>query len=288
VIILVTGAGGMLGKDVCLATAKNGHSVIATGRKEGLVPLDVTDTRQTQEIIAHHRPDFVLHCAAWTDVDGAERDHDGAYRANALGAWNVASAASHIRAGMIYVSTDFVFNGAKNQPYTEFDEVHPLNVYGSSKEAGERLVRQILPDRHMIVRTSWLFGKQGNCFPKTILRLAESRPEIPVVADQIGSPTYTPDLAAKLIELAENPLSGTYHVTNSGQCSWKDFAEEIVQTAGLATKIAPITAAEYRERFSSPTRRPAYSVLRHLSLEMRNMDNLRSYSEALSEYLRAD
>lgn len=292
--VLVTGAGGMLGRDVVAALIERGHFAIPSGRGAlssnvaGMTALDVTDTAQTREVLAAVRPDAVIHCAAWTDVDGAERDaagEIGAYRGNALGAWNVAAAAAEVGAWMIYVSTDFVFDGAKGTPYTEFDRINPLNVYGASKEAGERLVRQILPARHIIARTSWLFGAHGKCFPKTILRLAETRPEIPVVADQIGSPAYTPDLAQKLIELAENPLPGTYHITNAGQCSWYEFAQEILRAANLSTPVIPITAADYAARFHSPTRRPAYSVLRRLALELRGMDDMRSWQEALGDWV---
>jgi dTDP-4-dehydrorhamnose reductase len=284
--VLVTGAGGMLGTDVRAVLMERGHEVVATGRREGFTPLDVTDTHQTMQVIGAERPEVVLHCAAWTDVDGAERDPDGAYRGNALGAWNVAAAAAETGALMIYVSTDFVFDGAKNAPYTEFDRTNPLGVYGASKEAGEQLVRQTLPDRHIIARTSWLFGRHGKCFPKTVLRLAESKPEVPIVADQIGCPTFTEDLARKLAELAEDPLPGTYHICNAGECSWYEFAQEIVRQAGLSTPVVPITAAEYAARFNSPTRRPAYSPLRRLALQMRGMDDLRDWREALSAFLR--
>lgn len=283
--VLVTGAGGMLGTDVCAALAERGHRVVATGRREGFTPLDVTDTDWTMTLLTAERPEVVLHCAAWTDVDGAERDPDGAYRGNALGAWNVASAAAKTGALMVYVSTDFVFDGTKSAPYTEFDLVNPLGVYGASKEAGEQLVRRTLPDRHIIARTSWLFGRSGKCFPKTVQRLAESKPEVPIVADQVGCPTFTEDLARKLVELAENPLPGTYHICNAGECSWFDFAREIVQQSGLSTPVVPITAAEYAARFNSPTKRPAYSPMRRLCLEMRGMDDLRDWKSALAEFL---
>jgi dTDP-4-dehydrorhamnose reductase len=283
--VMVTGAGGMLGTDVCSVLEERGHDVVATGRREGFLPLDVTDTRQTAEVIAAERPDAILHCAAWTDVDGAERDPAGAYRGNALGAWNVASAASQSGALMVYVSTDFVFDGEKKSAYTEFDRTNPLGVYGASKEAGEQLVRQTLPGRHIIARTSWLFGKHGKCFPKTILRLAQSLPEVPVVADQVGCPTFTADLARKLVELTENPLPGTYHICNAGECSWYEFAQEIANLAGLSTPVVPITAAEYAERFKSPTKRPAYSPMRRLALEMRGMDDLRDWKDALAIFL---
>ena len=283
--VLVTGAGGMLGQEMCLALTEKGVSFTATSRKDGLTPLDVTDTARCADVIGQLRPDAIIHCAAWTDVDGAERDPLGAYKGNALGAWNIAAAAANVGAWMVYVSTDFVFDGEKGTPYTEFDATNPLNVYGASKEAGERLVRDTLPDRHMIARTSWLFGKRGQCFPKTVLRLAGTKTEIPIVADQIGAPTYAPDLARKLLELFAAPLPGTYHISNAGHCSWFEFAEAIVRRAGLPARIIPITAAEYAVRFHSPTRRPAYSVMRPLALEMRGRNDLRPWEEALAEYM---
>lgn len=286
--VLVTGAGGMLGQDVVARLAHVGHDAVATGRKEGLLPLDVTDTEAARKTLETLRPDAVIHCAAWTNVDGAEREPDGAYRGNALGAWNVASAAAHVGAWMVYVSTDFVFDGEKGSPYTEFDRVNPLGVYGASKEAGEQLVRQILPQRHIIARTSWLYGRGGPCFPKTILRLAEKSPEVPVVSDQIGTPTATVNLARKLVELAENPLPGTYHVSDTGHCSWYDFARAIVQNANLSTPIVPITAAEYAARFNSPTRRPAYSVMQPLSLSLRGMNDMPPWEDALAQFQKGE
>ena len=284
--ILVTGAAGMLGLDVCAALRARGHEVAATGRRPELIPLDITDRDACQQAIQDVRPDAILHCAAWTDVDGAERDSLGAYKSNALGAWHIATAAADINAWVVYVSTDFVFDGAKGEPYTEFDRVNPLGVYGASKEAGEQFVRQVLPTRHMIARTSWLFGRHGKCFPKTVLRLAETKPEIPIVADQIGTPTFTEDLARKLADLVEDPLPGTYHINNGGSCSWYEFALAIVAEAGLTTPVVPITAAEYATRFNSPTKRPAYSVMRRLALEMRGMDDLRDWRDALRGFLR--
>jgi dTDP-4-dehydrorhamnose reductase len=283
--VLVTGAAGMLGTDLCAELAGRGHDVVATDMREGFVPLDITDTKQTRVRIAETRPDAILHCAAWTNVDGAERTPDPAYKVNALGSWNVAAAAADVDAWMVCVSTDFVFDGRKGAPYTEFDRTNPLGAYGASKEAGEQLVRQTLPRRHMIARTSWLFGVHGNPFPYTILRLARKLPEVPVVADQVGCPTHTRDLSRKLADLIEDPLPGTYHVCNAGQCSWFEFAQAIVRGAGLDTPVVPITAAEYAERFQSPTERPAYSPLRRLALEMRGMDDLPSWQDALAEFL---
>jgi dTDP-4-dehydrorhamnose reductase len=283
----------MLGTDVCSVLAEHGHHVIRTSRTGACdstdrtyLPLEVTDTSACTRCILEERPDAIIHCAAWTNVDGAERDPDGAYRGNALGAWNVAAAAAKIGATMVYVSTDFVFDGTKGEPYNEFDTVNPLGAYGASKEAGEQLVRRTLPDRHIIARTSWLFGVHGKNFVTTVQRLAQKLPEVPIVADQIGSPTFTMDLAEKLVELIEAPLlPGTYHISNAGYCSWFEFAREIVKRSGLKTLVVPITAAEYAERFTSPTRRPAFSPMRRLSLEMRGMDDLPTWQDALDCYL---
>jgi len=292
--VLVTGAAGMLGADMCAELVRRGHDVVRTARDggasssspSGFVPLDITDTDACMQRIAAERPDVIVHCAAWTNVDGAERDFDEAYRVNALGAWNVATAAAQIGALMIYVSTDFVFDGAKGKPYNEFDPINPLGVYGASKAAGEQLVRQLLPGRHIIARTSWLFGANGRNFVTTIQQLAHRLPEVPVVSDQIGCPTYTVDLARKLGDLIEAPLlAGTYHVCNAGQCSWYEFAQAIVGRSGLPTPVVPITGAEFAARFKSPTRRPPYSPLRCLSLEMRGMDDMPDWTDALDRFL---
>ena len=284
--VLVTGAGGMLGKDLCADLAVRGHAVIATDVREaaGIVPLDITHTQDTLRAVNEMRPEAILHCAAWTDVDGAERTPEPAYKVNALGSWNVAAAARSVDALMVYISTDFVFDGGKTTPYTEFDAVNPLGHYGASKEVGERLVRQTTPN-HIIARTAWLYGVHGKNFPYTILRLARERPEVPVVADQIGCPTHTKDLSRKLCELIEDPLPGTYHVCSAGQCSWFEFAQAIVAGVGRDTAVVPITAEEYARRFNSPTRRPAYSPMRRFALELRGMDDLPPWQDALAEFL---
>ncbi|MBC7807166.1 MAG: dTDP-4-dehydrorhamnose reductase [Akkermansiaceae bacterium] len=285
--ILVTGAGGMLGTDVCAEIARRGHDVIRTGRgeRDGFVSLDITDTRKAVETIRREAPDTIIHCAAWTDVDGAERTPDPAYRVNALGSWNLAHAAGEAGTWLIGVSTDFVFDGKKITPYTEFDVTNPLGAYGASKQAGEVLIRETLPGRHMIVRTSWLFGVHGKNFPYTIRRLAEKLPEVPVVSDQVGSPTHTRDLARKLVDLAEDPLPGTYHIASAGECSWFEFAQAITAAGGFDTPVVPITAQMYADRFNSPTKRPAYSVMDHLALRMRGMDDLPHWRDALADFL---
>ncbi len=277
----------MLGTDVCAELIRRGHDVVKTGRepRAGFITLDITDTRQTMATVRDAAPDAIIHCAAWTNVDGAERTPEPAYRVNALGSWNLAHAAGEAGAWLIAVSTDFVFDGAKTTPYTEFDAANPLGAYGASKEAGERLIRATLPARHMIARASWLFGAHGKNFPDTIRRLARSLPEVPVVSDQVGTPTHTRDLARKLADLAESPLPGTYHVSSAGHCSWYEFARAVAEESGITMPIVPITALAYAERFGSPTRRPAYSVMDHLALRMRGMDDLPPWRDALRAYL---
>ncbi len=284
--ILVTGAGGMFGTDACATLRARGHEVVATGRAEGLVPLDVSDARACEKLISATRPDVILHCAAWTNVDGAERTPEEAYRGNVLSTANIAQAAASVGAWAVFLSTDYVFDGNKKAPYTEFDAVNPLGVYGATKEQAEQVARQILPTHHLIVRTSWLFGGNGKNFVRTILRLGKQCAEVPVVADQLGTPTYTRDLAEKIADLLEAPLiAGTYHISNDGFCSWYQFAKEIAAQANLPATIVPITAVEYAQRFQSPTRRPAYSVMRRLALELRGMDDMPSWQDALHRFL---
>lgn len=286
--VLVTGANGMLGTDLCAMLQAGGHDVVRTdvAAQAHVAPtswerLDITDLHNVAEVILRHQPDCVVHTAAWTDVDGCERDPDRAYRLNTQGTWNVAAVCGGHNITLAYVSTDFVFDGTKGVPYTEFDPVNPLSHYGASKLAGEKLVAQLCR-KHFVVRTQWLYGIHGKCFPATMLRLAQTRAEIPVVCDQIGSPTHTVDLARTLIMLLHSVLYGTYHVSNAGHCSWSDFARHTLDLAGLTQiYVKPIPASEY----PSPTRRPAYSVLRRLALELQGHDNLPPWQQALKEYM---
>jgi dTDP-4-dehydrorhamnose reductase len=274
--ILVTGAKGMLGTDLCARLGRE-HEVIGWDIKE----LDITDTGGVSAICAL-QPELIAHCAAFTNVDGCEREPEKAYKVNTLGTWNVARAALQCQAALLYISTDFVFDGEKGEPYDEFDRPNPIGVYGRSKFAGEELVRQLLT-RYFIVRTSWLFGENGKNFVSTIWEQAKKGGPLRIVSDQVGRPTYTVDLAEAIADLIANPLYGIYHVTNSGECSWSQFAEEIVRQAGLKSAVIPISSAEW----DTPTRRPKDSRLRHLALEMQGKDNLRSWPEALRDYLKS-
>jgi len=273
--ILVTGARGMLGQDLCALLIKE-HEVIAVDLPE----VDITDSADTMAALDIYRPEMVIHCAAYTDVDGCERDADLAYRVNAFGTWNVAAACRKYDLALVYMSTDFVFDGEKGAPYDEFDRPNPIGVYGRSKYAGEELVRQLVA-KHIIIRTAWLFGIHGKNFVRTILRHAGEKDELRVVADQVGCPTYTVDLAEAIAGLAGTELYGTYHITNAGACSWAQFAEEIIKQAGLKAKVIPISTLEW----NSPTRRPKDSRLRHLALEMLGRDNIRPWQVALTEFL---
>jgi dTDP-4-dehydrorhamnose reductase len=279
--VLVTGARGMLGTDVCAALAAAGDVALPTARSGDVTHLDCADFPAARRVLAELRPDAVIHCAAYTAVDAAESDPDGAYRGNALASWAVAAACAERDIPLCAVSTDFVYDGAKAEPYTEFDPVNPLGVYGASKLAGENSVREVWP-KHWIVRTSWLYGLHGKCFPNTILNAAATRPELKVVADQRGTPTYTPDLAAALVRLLDNPLYGTYHVANSETATWHEFASEALSQAGLNTPVHPIRTEEW----PVPARRPANSALRMYALELQGWAPLRPWREALAEYVR--
>jgi dTDP-4-dehydrorhamnose reductase len=202
-------------------------------------------------------PDVVVNCAAWTDVDGAESSADAALAINGPGAGNVARAAAAAGAWTLHVSSDYVFDGAKREPYVESDATGPMSQYGIGKLAGERSVAAAAPGSHTIVRSSWLFGAGGPCFPKTILRVARERDELTVVDDQVGCPTFTYHLAVALLSLAEARVPGTVHVAGGGHCSWFEFARAIVALAGFSTAVAPGRTAD----LGRPAPRPAYSVL---------------------------
>jgi dTDP-4-dehydrorhamnose reductase len=243
----------MLGLDVRRAAESAGHESLALSRGQ----LDITDAVATAEAVRDARPDAVVNCAAWTDVDGAESHAQEATAINGVGAGNVASAASAAGAWVIHVSTDYVFDGAKPQPYVESDPVDPMSAYGRSKLQGERAVAAAAPEKHTIVRTAWLFGAGGGCFPKTIMRAAAQRPELTVVSDQIGSPTFTGHLGPALVKLATERVPGILHVAGAGWCSWYELAAAVVAAAGVDCPVRPISTDEY----PLPASRPANSVL---------------------------
>src|SRR4051812_4891299 len=251
--IVVCGAGGMLGRDLVRAGAAAGHELSGPARSE----LDVTDAGAVRDAIKEARPDSVLNCAAWTDVDGAEEHEPEATRVNGEGAGNVAAAAAEAGASVLYVSSDYVFDGEKREPYIEADATGPVSAYGRSKLAGEEATAAGNP-RHFIVRSSWLFGSHGGNFVATMLRLGGERDDLRVVDDQVGCPTWTGHLAEGLLGLAAGEDYGVHHLAGGGDCSWCAFAREIFRRAGVECEVQPITTDQY----PLPAKRPAYSVLR--------------------------
>ena len=264
----------MLGQDLVDACVGRSQEVYALGRSE----LDVTDEAACEDVIDQLRPDAVFNCAGWTDVDGAEADEAAAMAVNDLGAKNLAMASASFGARIVYISSDYVFDGRKRSPYVESDITSALSAYGRSKAAGE-ISTAFANARHMVVRSSWLFGTRGTNFTETMLRLAREQPEVIVVSDQIGAPTYTRHLAAALAELVETDLYGTHHVAAAGQCSWFDYAQEIFDIEGTECRVMAGTS----EMLGRPAPRPAYSVL---GTERHGAAVLPHWEDGLRQYLR--
>jgi dTDP-4-dehydrorhamnose reductase len=273
---MVTGAAGMLGRDVLNAAAAAGLEPIALPRVE----LDISDAAAVDAITRELAPDVVVNCAAFTDVDGAEEKEHQAVAVNGPGAGNVARAAAAQGAWTIHISSDYVFDGAKRSPYLESDPTAPESAYGRSKLAGELVVARSAPGRHTIVRSAWLFGAGGQCFPATILRLARQREELTVVDDQVGCPTFTGHLAPALVALARDPIEGIVHVAGGGGCSWYELAGEVVSNAGLSCHVLPGSTAA----LGRPAPRPAYSVLRS---ERPGVPELPPWREGLAAFMEA-
>jgi len=271
--VLVTGAAGMLGRDVMLAAGNAGHDVIGFGRTE----LDVADDAAVGERIDLERPDVVINCAAWTDVDGAEEAEEAALAVNGAGAGNVAAAAARVGAAVVYVSSDYVFDGSKGAPYVETDQTAPLSAYGRTKLAGEEAT-SAANKRHFIVRSSWLFGVGGSNFVETMLRLADLQNEVLVVRDQVGSPTYTWHLAYGIVRLIEGIEFGIHHMAAAGHCSWYDFAREIFEQARIECKVLSGTT----EMMGRPAPRPALSAL---VSQRRHVIELPTWQDGLAGYL---
>ena len=273
--VLITGSNGMLGHDL-IEVLKDKHELILTTSKT----LDVTDRDKTIEIIKENNPDIVINSAAYTDVDGCEINRDLAYAVNGEGVRNLSLACRQADCPLVHISTDYVFDGTARDPIAEDGEIGPISIYGKSKLEGEKAIQEIL-DKYFIVRTAWLYGINGKNFPKTMLELAENHPEITVVYDEVGTPTYTPDLAWGISQLIETDLYGIYHLTNSGSCSWCEFARYIFEIADRDVKVIPVTASE----FSRPAPRPSYSVLKNEKWIENGFEPLRDYKEAIKEYI---
>ena len=271
--ILVTGAAGMLGRDVMLAAGNAGHQVVGFGHSE----LDVTDAEAVGAKVESERPGVVINCAAWTDVDGAEEAEQAATEINGAGAGNVAAAAAAVEASVVYVSSDYVFDGSKGAPYVETDQTAPLSAYGRSKLAGEEATRAA-NKRHFVVRSAWLFGVGGPNFVETMLRLAADHGEVLVVRDQVGSPTYTWHLAYGIVRLIEGVEFGIHHMAAAGACSWYEFAREIFDQAKVECKVMSATT----EMLGRPAPRPAYSAL---TSQREHAIELPSWQDGLGAYL---
>jgi len=271
--VTLFGASGLLGQELVKELSDEQLTALS------IEDIDLRDHARVRDMIRDSSPEWILLLAAYTDVDGCESNRDLTFAVNCDGAVNVAEAAREAGSRLLFVSTDYVFDGSKRSPYQTSDPRNPTSVYGESKARAEGRLLEILPEV-CIARTSWLFGHGGKCFPATILKLATTRPEIPVVNDQRGSPTFTRDLASALVQLCRASARGIVHVTNSGNCTWYEFAKEIVRLSGLPAAVKPVTTAE----FPRPARRPAYSVLSPDSLQPYNI-HMPHWQDALRRYL---
>ena len=288
--VLVTGANGQLGWDMISELKKRGHEPIATDISDSFeqdceyIKLDITNEKAVHGIITDTKPDAVVHCAAWTAVDAAEDEENKpkVYAINVLGTKYMAEACKEIDCKMLYISTDYVFSGEGTKPWEpDCEDFAPLNYYGETKLEGEFAVKNVL-EKYYIVRTSWVFGSHGNNFVKTMLRLAETHKEVCVVNDQIGTPTYTPDLARLLADMCETDKYGVYHATNEGgYISWAEFAEEIYRVAGKDTKVIPVTTEEYG---ISKAKRPRNSRMSKKKLKDSGFIVASSWKQAVADY----
>ncbi|MFV1950725.1 MAG: dTDP-4-dehydrorhamnose reductase [Nitrospinota bacterium] len=276
--VVVTGARGMLGGEV-IDILTPIVTCIGVERDD----FDITEKDQTIKGVAELNPDIVVHTAAYTNVDNCEGNKELAYRVNGEGTRNIAMACSRIDARMIYISTDYLFDGTKGTAYHEDDQPNPINIYGDSKLRGEREIQEILSD-YLIIRTSWLFGPKGKNFVDTILRITRDKKELKIVNDQVGSPTLTIDLAKAISRLIDLKARGVINVANSGSCSWYDFADKIIELSGINGVILTPVSSRQSDR---PARRPYYSVLDCSRLRELTGHLMRKWEEALAEYLGA-
>lgn len=275
--ILVTGASGQLGYDVERELERRGIEHLGTSSRE----LDITDREAVERLMAVYRPDAAIHCAAYTKVDLAEDEPERCWAVNADGTRNMAAACRKTGAKLLYISTDYVFPGTGERSYETGDPTGPVNTYGRSKLAGELAVQSLL-EKYFIVRISWVFGKNGNNFVKTMLRLAETKAELSVVCDQIGSPTYTADLAPLLCDMVQTERYGVYHATNEGTCAWSEFAEAIFELAGRQVVVHPIPTSAYPTRAA----RPLNSRMSKERLRDNGFQALLEWKDALARYLK--
>ncbi len=275
--VLIVGCLGMLGTEL-MSQFSSGHQVLGMDKEE----LDITDLQQCITQVQGFRPEVIINAAALTQVDYCETHQEEAFLVNGEGAGNLAKAAASISSLLIHFSTDYIFDGFKKDAYLEEDLPNPCNIYGKSKLRGEELVRQHCPN-HLILRTSWLFGRNGSNFLRTIFNIAKQQQSVQVVNDQKGSPSYAKDLASKTLDLVGIGCKYTYHVTNTGSCTWYELAVKAVQWAGMTDiNIQPVSTAE----FPRPAERPANSILANARLEREGLPLMRSWQEATQEYIK--
>lgn len=274
--ILVTGVKGQLGHDVMNELAKRGHTGIGVDVEE----MDITDAKKVDEVIRASEVEAVIHCAAYTAVDAAEDQVELCRKINAEGTENIAKVCKDLDIKMMYISTDYVFDGEGTRPWEPDDERHPLNVYGQTKYEGELAVEKYL-DKFFTIRIAWVFGVNGKNFIKTMLKLSETHDELNVVDDQIGSPTYTYDLAVLMVDMIETEKYGRYHATNEGLCSWYEFACEIFRQAGRDVKVNPVSS----EEFPAKAKRPHNSRMDKSKLAENGFTPLPAWQDALKRYL---
>ena len=276
--ILVTGVNGQLGYDVVKELKKRSYEPIGVDKKE----MDLQSDIEIKSCIEKVKPQVIIHCGAYTAVDMAEDNEELCNRINYIATKEIAKYAKALDIPMIYISTDYVFDGSKNidSEYTEEDKTNPINIYGKSKLYGEDFVRNIL-DKYYIVRISWVFGKNGNNFIKSILRLANEREELRIVNDQIGSPTYTKDLSVLLCDMIETDRYGIYHATNEGYCTWYEFAKEILRLSNIDIKLNPISTKDYKTK----AKRPMNSKMSKDKLAKNGFKKLRHWKDALKDYI---
>ncbi len=276
--ILVTGVKGQLGHDVVNECAKRGIETVGVDIEE----MDITDAESVRRVITESNVDAVIHCAAWTAVDAAEDNEEACRRVNAQGTENIAKVCRDLDLKLMYISTDYVFDGQGERPWEPDDERHPLNVYGQTKYEGELAVEKYVK-KFFIVRIAWVFGVNGKNFIKTMLRVGKERGAVSVVMDQVGSPTYTYDLARLLVDMIQTDRYGRYHATNEGLCSWYEFACEIFRQAGLDVKVTPLTTAEYG---AAKAVRPFNSRMDKSKLKANGFEPLPTWQDALGRYLK--
>lgn len=280
--VLVTGVKGQLGYDCVKELKSRGYEDVLGIDIED---LDITDEKAVHAFVKNYKPDVIMHNAAWTAVDKAEEFKDKVYAVNSLGPKYLAEAAAEMGVKIVYISTDYVFPGTGNKPYEPDDPTGPSSVYGSTKLEGEKFVKSANP-KHFIVRISWVFGKNGNNFIKTMLRLSETKTDLSVIDDQIGSPTYTVDLAKLLVDMIETEEYGTYHATNEGFCSWAEFAKEIFRQAKKATVVHPVSTEEYMRLVPNQAKRPFNSRMSKAKLVAKGFKPLPTWQDALVRYLK--